>query len=85
MAEFIVTIRRFDGGERQHPARTCDECKGLGYLTKPCTFESRKSVGGEWYVHRATSGDPCPMCIGLGWMIVLDGNFHDLSKLKPQL
>ena len=80
MAKFIVTM-----AGNEHPATTCDVCKGLGYLTEPCTFESRKVIGDEWHVHRAESGDPCPMCVGRGWTIVADGKWRDLSKLKHQL
>jgi hypothetical protein len=80
MAEFKV---KTSTGEML--ARTCETCKGLGYLTAPLTFERniyypKRST----HIHRAESGDRCPFCLGKGWTGVAGGEPRDLSKLSEQ-
>jgi hypothetical protein len=60
------------GSESLRPYRrtACTELsdRGIGYLTQPLTFESRRRVGEQFQIHRADSGDQCPMCSGHGWV-----------------
>jgi len=68
MARFMAKLNLPDGKCIDMPAKTCDECKGIGYVTKSVACESRTRVDGEFRIHRTDSGDRCPMCVGRGWM-----------------
>jgi hypothetical protein len=63
MAKFMVKF-----GDGEIPAETCSHCNGIGYLTKPLTYKSRKPHEETAHIHRAGSADKCPMCLGQGWV-----------------
>ena len=70
MAEFTADIT-VDGKTIKIPARTCEPCNGIGYLTEPYTYQSRRAGEMTWQIHRAESGDRCPTCNGRGWVGVI--------------
>ena len=71
MAKFMGKIEKGNGESFEVPAETCHDCKGIGYLTSPLTYYSRRRGEKEYHIHRAESGDRCPTCVGQGWVGLL--------------
>ena len=76
MAKFMGKVEKANGESFEVPAETCPNCKGIGYLTSPLTYYSKRRGEKIHHVHRAGSGDRCPMCVGQGWV----GQLGALSK-----
>jgi hypothetical protein len=68
VAKFIGKITAPDGQSFDIPAKTSPDCKGIGYLTAPLRYRSRRKGEKHFYIHRASSGDRCPSCHGNGWI-----------------
>jgi len=71
-------VAKFMGkiGNTDIPAETCPHCRGIGYLTKPLTYKRQTRGSDAVHVHRAGSGDRCPVCLGRGW-IGVTGNWQE--------
>src|SRR5215467_4644621 len=68
VAKFIGKIKGPNGETFDIPAETCPHCKGIGYLTGPLEYRSRRRGEDTFHIHRAESGDRCPTCVGKGWL-----------------
>ena len=76
VTKFKGKIETSDGESFDIPAESCPHCRGIGYLTKPLVYESRRRGSDEFEVRRVGSGDKCPLCVGRGW-IGLMGTWED--------
>jgi len=79
-ARFKAKVEMSDGESYEMPAETCRDCKGIGYLTRPLTYESRRRGERKMHVRRAGSGDWCPTCAGRGWVGFLGGGWADFLR-----
>jgi hypothetical protein len=73
MAKFKRTLSLGDGKQAEVNATTCGICNGVGYITKPVKLAS--SFAPDWdrkEAHTYKSGDPCPVCLGRGWVVTTD-------------
>jgi RecJ-like exonuclease len=71
VAKFRETIELTDGTSFDMPAETCAQCKGIGYVTQAVTYTIQKARSETAHIHRAESGDRCPLCLGRGWVGVV--------------
>jgi hypothetical protein len=73
------SVAKFTGkiGGSDIPAETCPRCRGIGYLTGPLTYTMQKPGSDKKHIHRAGSGDRCPLCFGRGWVGVIGGPLPD--------